>query len=670
MRLPEIPLPRFSGDLADWPVFRDRFIASVDSRTDVPDIEKFYHLLGCLDLEASEVVKGITVSSETYSLAWSALVDRFDKPRRLASFMLDTILSAPIIQQESVSALNKFLNNFDENIAVLKSLEIPDLGDFLLFSIAFRSLPVSSRRLFEMANSEEYPKAQELSKFVKNRIQVLELAGEAPSVSGTKDKHLKPFKSTKELPKGRKPSTTLVATKPDGTSLSEIEKCPHCNGSHMLSKCPGFKGLSVDDRYEVVSKHKLCMTYFSSQHWSNKESCSKCKRRHNLLPHRDTQPSQSTAVQQAPAVMLGTKPSTSVLLGTAVVLVRDAGGDVQPVRALLDSGSQISVITKKCSDRLGLRRSRWTASLTGFSGQCVPKVLGIVELNVRPRCDSVPVILVKAWVLPTITADMPNQQLTVGIREGCSHLKLADPYFDTPAPIELLLGTDVFPQVWIGEQYSLGRGLPSAFSSVFGWVLIGPVLQDVTSTAHCMLATFNPSIESLMERFWKVEEPEEAPPQFMDNVCCEAKFKAETFIDETGRYSVLLPIRQNQSLPTFEGISRIVTRRFEHLERKLVQDENLGIVYLKFMAEYEALGHMTVAQEPGLYVIPHHAVWKQGADQVKLRVVFDASARCDSGRFLNDALYVGPKLQRDIVDVFLGFRLYRFAFSTDICKMY
>lgn len=50
--------------------------------------------------------------------------------------------------------------------------------------------------------------------------------------------------------------------------------------------------------------------------------------------------------------MYGSKSSTSVLLVTAVVLVRNVCWDVQPVKALFDSGSQISVITKKCLDRL------------------------------------------------------------------------------------------------------------------------------------------------------------------------------------------------------------------------------------------------------------------------------------------------------------------------------
>lgn len=367
VRLPEIPLPQFSGDLADWPVFRDRFVALVDSRSNVSNIEKFYYLLSCLELEASEVVKGITVSNETYPLAWKALVERFDKPRKLASFILDTILSAPMIQQESASSLNKFLNVFDENIGILESLEIPDFGDFLLFSIAFRSLPVSSRRLFEMTNSEEYPKAQELFKFVKSRIQVLELAGGTPASSGIKEGRPKPPDYKKEWKKGQRTSTSLVATQSTSTPAARSVKCPNCDGSHQLSNCPSFKGLSVDDRYAVVSKHRLCMSCFSNQHWSNKckGSCPKCKRRHHLLLHKDAETSQGSAAQQPPAVMLGAQPSSSVLLGTAIVMVRDISGELQPVRALLDSGSQISVISKGCLDRLGLRLSRWTASLTG-----------------------------------------------------------------------------------------------------------------------------------------------------------------------------------------------------------------------------------------------------------------------------------------------------------------
>jgi len=44
------------------------------------------------------------------------------------------------------------------------------------------------------------------------------------------------------------------------------------------------------------------------------------------------------------------------------------------------------------------------------------------------------------------------------------------------------------------------------------------------------------------------------------------------------------------------------------------------------MSEYLSLGHMSVAELLGQYIIPHHAVIKPYDGDTKIRVVFDASA--------------------------------------------
>ncbi|KAL4091353.1 hypothetical protein QTP88_026055 [Uroleucon formosanum] len=113
---------------------------------------------------------------------------------------------------------------------------------------------------------------------------------------------------------------------------------------------------------------------------------------------------------------------------------------------------------------------------------------------------------------PTIIADILSQQLTFGIRRIYTHLKLEDSYFDTPAPVELLLDVD------------------------------------------------------------KAEEPDE--PQFTNNGCCEAKFKVDIVINETGRYSVLLPFRQNLPFPTF-GIKRSSVQTFR---------TEVGIIFISVYA--------------------------------------------------------------------------------------
>ncbi|GFT68105.1 uncharacterized protein TNCV_5003271 [Trichonephila clavipes] len=74
--------------------------------------------------------------------------------------------------------------------------------------------------------------------------------------------------------------------------------------------------------------------------------------------------------------------------------------------------------------------------------------------------------------------------------------------------------------------------------------------------------------------------------------------------------------------------------------------------------------------------LPHHAVIKPSSTTTKLRVVFDASlslslsCKTTNGTSLNSLLGVGPKLQRDIFEILLKFRIPRIVFTADIEKMY
>ncbi|KAF0699923.1 Uncharacterized protein FWK35_00036621 [Aphis craccivora] len=93
------------------------------------------------------------------------------------------MLNATVHHPESPNALINFLNVFGENIAMLKSLNIPDLGSFLMFAISVRCLPSTSRRLFEQNNRLDFPVVDSLLHFIKDRVEVLENAD--PSTAST-----------------------------------------------------------------------------------------------------------------------------------------------------------------------------------------------------------------------------------------------------------------------------------------------------------------------------------------------------------------------------------------------------------------------------------------------------------------------------------------------------
>lgn len=84
--------------------------------------------------------------------------------------------------------------------------------------------------------------------------------------------------------------------------------------------------------------------------------------------------------------------------------------------------------------------------------------------------------------------------------------------------------------------------------------------------------------------------------------------------------------------------------------------------------DYITSGHMIPATRNPIeiaYYIPYHII-----DKKKFRVVFDASCNTSSGTSLNDMQLPGPKLQDDLIDILIRFRMNRYAITGDIVKMF
>lgn len=96
---------------------------------------------------------------------------------------------------------------------------------------------------------------------------------------------------------------------------------------------------------------------------------------------------------------------------------------------------------------------------------------------------------------------------------------------------------------------------------------------------------------------------------------------------------------------------------------------------MKFIHEYESLGHMRRLQGHHAdamphYYMPYHCVIKEEDSITKLRVVFNTSCKTNTGISLNDALMVGPVLQQDMLSIITRFRTFEYALVADVAKMY
>lgn len=713
--LPKIELPKFDGNLTQWRSFRDKFVSLIRRNSSLSSTDQFHYQLSCLSGPALSIINSLPLTENNYDIAWSTLSSRYENQRLLATAHMEKLFAFRPINSESLSALLTFATVFQENIAAIKALGIVDLSDFMLFFIGSRLLDPITRQLFEGSVSQDtVPTFDTLLKFVHQRCRVLEniRGSEKTETRYQRAKPVVTYRSSNVAATDVHKSISQTSQPRSGSTYFDKNKvsCVYCKNTHAVYKCHAFAKLSVNKRRDFVLSSNLCFSCMSPKHRAaacpSKVNCKFCNRRHHSLLHlaedtqeqtnivnNDIQVSQmtsSTSTEPQNTVFSGSvRAISTVVLGTAIVHIKDHQGYPQAVRVLLDSGSQISAMTSECASRLNLPIHKCHTNIVGISHNPVTKVKGITSCTFAPQhCQEVSFECEEVFILPNITPPMPSDLLPASVRNQYQHLTLADPTFDVPSRVDMLVGGDIFPYIVRPcADIVHNPGHPSALDTQLGWVIVGPLSTPHSSSPISLAITSTTSLDSMLRQFWTIEEPCRPEIPTTENELCEKWFIKNTSRHPSGKFCVALPFRdevtflapKSRMSPTAVystsshglGDSRsLAMKRFFNLEKRLHNDPVLYDSYRKFMNEYLSLGHMKLATEPGKYFIPHHAVLRQDGDVSKLRVVFDASASSTSGVSLNDVLCVGPKLQMDIKDILLRCRLNKYVFTADIEKMY
>ncbi|XP_066920588.1 uncharacterized protein [Clytia hemisphaerica] len=96
--------------------------------------------------------------------------------------------------------------------------------------------------------------------------------------------------------------------------------------------------------------------------------------------------------------------------------------------------------------------------------------------------------------------------------------------------------------------------------------------------------------------------------------------------------------------------------------------QSLG--YVEYVKNLPIDQQRMLQSNPVQNFIPWRAVWKPSSISTPCRVVYDASMPTESGKSLNDILPRGRNGMNKLLETFLRWRGQRFAFHTDIQKMY
>ncbi|XP_033229750.1 uncharacterized protein LOC117181300 [Belonocnema kinseyi] len=198
------------------------------------------------------------------------------------------------------------------------------------------------------------------------------------------------------------------------------------------------------------------------------------------------------------------------------------------------------------------------------------------------------------------------------------------------------------------------------------------------SSVQSIVGLQSPVDHELLNLLRRFVVQEDIPLSVNDNSVaeeeCEQLFTSTFQRSHDGRYIVRLPLK-DRSINL--GNSRSAAyRALVHMERRFRRDPELAKKYSNVINEYAELGDMELVSNPEDlqhdkgYFLPHHCVIKENSSSTKLRVVFNASQRTDKGVPLNELLHSGPKLQTELADVILRWRMYSVFFTADIEKMF
>nr|CAH7769929.1 unnamed protein product [Callosobruchus chinensis] len=611
IKLPEIKLPKFDGSYENWMEFRDVFESMINNNIQINNIQKYHYLRASLTGTAQSVIQSFDFTHDNYSIAWSTLCDRFNNTELLVQNHLKAICGLEIVGNVTSGKIRHFYETYLTHLSNLKRLgETTESWDTLLIYILKGKLDKGTASEWQRYKSNHTTVTlKEFTECLKKRANLLET-----------------FESNMDQNNDRKNNTSKTNS-----------------DNHRYSKPRNYSRT-------FVTHNDACT---SNQNVNSKYVCYLCKGDHTLFYCPDF---HNMAVKDRVVKAKSMKVCLNCLKKN------HTSADCR--------WSGCKICNMKHNTMLHVSSDTAASSAVTIAQSNSAHVQENVELMNQDSVNTIHCTL--ATAKNGITANIPDVPIDSSYLNIPVNIQLADPDFDTPQSIDILIGANAFWDLLSQGRISLGAHLPVLHNTHLGWVIAG-AMDIPVSKSHCNLST-NIAIQDQLTKFWEVEEVGTKKPWSVEENLCEEHFLDNLTTSEEGRYVVSIPLKDS---PTKLGESRdIAVKRFISLERRLTSSETFRELYTDFLNQYEKLGHMTEVTNDEAnvgeieYFMPHHGVLKESSCTTKLRVVFNASAPTTTGLSLNDLQMTGPIIQQDLLSIILRFRMRSIVLSSDIKMMY
>ena len=504
LKLKPLDVPNFSGKTEDWLPFWRQFSKAIHNNRDLDEEAKLSYLIQSLQETSVKATYSERMEEEgAYQKIIKELQTEHDKPRWMHRKYCESMKSlAPNLHtragmKDLISQVTTILNGFIR----LKAENCRQI----LTSMTEAVMDPQLRALWNQRTDKlkDTPPVEDLLLFIKEQADQLEDVT-APPPKQHQEKKARPTQpkykgSTNSAVTPTPPTSTRPA--PQRTSNPQPTRsnysttnyvCPVCQDNHLLYYCPTFEGYTVPQRKEYVVSNKLCLNCLKPNHVAHdcrsnyRCKVRDCQRKHNTLLHEDrtasNTPTQTThqtnaathsATTEAPAAM------KENLLMTSQVILTGPSGISLTVRALLDSGSTLSILSTKVMKTLSLKKTGSSVCIEGVGSSATTANHPMAKLTLSSSYN-------KDWSkeitiagMDKVTRELPLQGAS-SVRE-LPHLKkliLADKHFDKPGRIDLLLGQNIWKQLFLPGRIKGPDDQPDAWHTVFGWTIMGTYTPD------------------------------------------------------------------------------------------------------------------------------------------------------------------------------------------------
>ena len=383
--------PTFSGQQRDWQAFWTAF-QDIHLCSKYSDTAKLAYLRQAQkDTPLYNQLCQSIANGDPYDKVVAGLKDQFDKPREVHKIYVENISKMQPVKptRSSLMACATTLQSSIDGLARLKQVDANSVFTAMVEPL----LPEKVKHQWEeeTVSRKTVPSAEELIAFLRKRSSMPQYADKLPSITPAEKK---PFKqqnrhkgsvhvasSSPAQPHSPPPeprpsaSSRNSGSKPRSQSFPPCRyTCPGCKEAHYAYACSMFKEKSASQRKDYVQQHSLCSNCLKPGHSQSecrsRYTCQVCEGKHNTMLHSSDQ-GNSTTTASGNVNAISATSSTSTfskpkLMMTCEVVVTGPTGLSMPVRALLDSGADISSVTSKVANTLNLKHLKDTVAVATF----------------------------------------------------------------------------------------------------------------------------------------------------------------------------------------------------------------------------------------------------------------------------------------------------------------